>query len=384
MTNVRTAYGIIADDLTGAGDAGVQFAAAGLRTRTLRDDWTPESLAGAEVVVVDTASRGLTAEQAYRRVRAAAARLQATATPVVYKKIDSTLRGPLGAEIDAVLDACGLNLALVCPAYPANGRTLEAGVLLVGGVPVAETPAAADPHAPVEESHLPTLLRGQARRTVQLLHRPPSGHTRATLTAELHKLTAGCGAGGAVVVCDAQDDADLTAIVLAAQSLEQGLAPLLVGSAGLARPLAGRLAAERNPGVLVLCGSLHPAARSQVRRLEQANDPHVTIMSTPDQAGIYPDPAAVLAEKAQAWLAAHAAHGIVVTGGDTLHAVLRALQAHGVDLIEEAAPGIPLGRIAGGPWAGLRIVSKAGGFGGPDALANAAQLLMRKDAIDGK
>ena len=146
MTSVRTAYAIIADDLTGAGDAGVQFAAAGLRTRTLRDDWTPESLAGAEVVVVDTASRGLAAEQAYRRVAAAAARLQAAATQVVYKKIDSTLRGPLGAEIDAVLDACGLNLALVCPAYPANGRTLQDGVLLVGGIPVAETPAAADPH----------------------------------------------------------------------------------------------------------------------------------------------------------------------------------------------------------------------------------------------
>ena len=136
--------------------------------------------------------------------------------------------------------------------------------------------------------------------------------------------------------------------------------------------------------MLVLCGSLHPAARSQVRRLEQANDPHVTILSTPEQAGVYPDPAAALAEEAHAWLAVHAAHGIVVTGGDTLHAVLRALQAHGVDLMQEAAPGIPLGRIAGGPWAGLRIVSKAGGFGGPAALADAAQLLMRKDATDGR
>ena len=384
MTSVRTAYGIIADDLTGAGDAGVQFAAAGLRTRTLRDDWTPEYQAGAEVVVVDTASRGLAAEQAYRRVLAAAARLQAAGTQVVYKKIDSTLRGPLGAEIDAVLDACGLNLALVCPAYPANSRTLEYGVLLVGGVPVAETPAAADPHAPVQESHLPTLLKRQTRRAVQWLHRPSSGHTRATLMAELHTLAAGCRADGAVVVCDARDDADLAAIVLAAEGLEQGLAPLLVGSAGLARPLADRLAAERNPGVLVLCGSLHPAARSQLHWLEQANDPHVTILSTPEQAGVYPNPAAALAQEAHAWLAAHAARGIVVTGGDTLHAVLRALHAHGVDLIQEAAPGIPLGRIAGGPWAGLRIVSKAGGFGRPGALADAAQLLMRKDATDGR
>jgi D-threonate/D-erythronate kinase len=384
MTSVRTAYGIIADDLTGAGDAGVQFAAAGLRTRTLRDDWTPEYQTGAEVVVVDTASRGLSAEQAYRRVAAAAARLQAAAIQIVYKKIDSTLRGPLGAEIDAVLDACGLNLALVCPAYPTNGRTLEDGMLLVEGIPVAQTPAAADPHAPVQESHLPTLLKRQTRRPVHWLHRPPSGHTRTALAANLQALAACCRAGGAVVVCDAQDHADLAAIVLAAQNLAQGLAPLLVGSAGLARPLAANLAAARNPGVLVLCGSLHPVARSQVRWLERANDPRVTILSAPAQAEAYPDPAAALADEARAWLAAHAAQGIVVTGGDTLYAVLRALQAHGVDLDQEAAPGIPLGRIAGGPWAGLRIVSKAGGFGGPGALADAAQLLMRKDAGDGR
>ena len=73
MASKRAAHAVIADDLTGAGDAGVQFAAAGMRTRTLRDDWTPAHLAGAEVVVVDTASRGLTAADAYRRVRAAAA-----------------------------------------------------------------------------------------------------------------------------------------------------------------------------------------------------------------------------------------------------------------------------------------------------------------------
>ena len=76
MASKRTAYAVIADDLTGAGDAGVQFASAGLQTRTLRGDWMPVHLAGAEVVVVDTASRGLAPKHAYRRVRAAAERLQ--------------------------------------------------------------------------------------------------------------------------------------------------------------------------------------------------------------------------------------------------------------------------------------------------------------------
>ncbi len=389
MASKRAAYAVIADDLTGAGDAGVQFAAAGMRTRTLRDDWAPTHLAGAEVVVVDTASRGLTAADAYRRVRAAAARLREAAVQVVYKKVDSTLRGPLGAEIDAAMDACRPTLALVCPAYPAQGRTLVDGVLLVGGVPVAKTPAAADPQAPVQESHVPTLLTRQMRRPVQWLQRPAAGYSGTHLVAKLLALKEGYDDAGGIVVCDAQDDEDLAAIVLAAHSLEVSSAhpPLLIGSAGMARPLAARLA-QRMKGldtnVLVLCGSLHPAARVQVHQVELANNPQVTILTTPAQPGFHPDPAGALAAEAQAWLAEHAASGIVVTGGDTLGALLRALEAHGVDLEQEAAPGIPLGRIAGGPWAGLRIISKAGGFGGPNALVDAVQLLTRKDASNGR
>ncbi len=389
MTSKRAAYAVIADDLTGAGDTGVQFAAAGARTRTLRDDWTPAHLAGAEVVVVDTASRGLSAADAYRRVRAAAERLQEAAVQLVYKKVDSTLRGPLGAEIDAVMDACRPTMAIICPAYPAQGRTLVDGVLLVGGVPVAKTPAAGDPQAPVQESHVPTLLTRQMRRTVQWLQRPAGGYSDTHLVAKLQALMAGYDDAGGILVCDAQDDGDLAAIVLAAHSLELTSARslLLIGSAGMARPLAAQLAQQMkglDTGVLVLCGSLHPAARVQVHQVELSNNPQVTILTTPAQVGSHPDPAGALAAEAQAWLAEHGASGIVVTGGDTLGALLRALQAHGVVWEQGAAPVIPLGRIAGGPWAGLRIISKAGGFGEPSVLVDAVQLLTRKDASNGR
>jgi len=202
MASKRAAHAVIADDLTGAGDAGVQFAAAGMRTRTLRGDWMPAHLAGAEVVVVDTASRGLTAAEAYRRVRAAAERLQEAAVQLVYKKVDSTLRGPLGAEIDAVMDVCRPTMALVCPAYPAQGRTLVDGVLLVGGVPVAKTPAAADPQAPVQESHVPTLLTRQMRRPVQWLQRPAAGYSGTHLMAKLRALKESYDDAGGIVVCD--------------------------------------------------------------------------------------------------------------------------------------------------------------------------------------
>jgi uncharacterized protein YgbK (DUF1537 family) len=83
-----------------------------------------------------------------------------------------------------------------------------------------------------------------------------------------------------------------------------------------------------------------------------------------------------LAQGAVSWLESHAAAGLVVTGGDTLEALLAALDARGVDLERALAPGIPLGHIAGGPWAGLPIVSKAGSFGEPGALLEMARHLI--------
>jgi uncharacterized protein YgbK (DUF1537 family) len=91
---------------------------------------------------------------------------------------------------------------------------------------------------------------------------------------------------------------------------------------------------------------------------------------------------AQLAGEAAAWLSAQGAAGtagIVVTGGDTLYALLRALGARGVDLEREVTPGVPLGTVAGGSWAGLPLISKAGGFGGPALLLDAALLLLDLD-----
>jgi uncharacterized protein YgbK (DUF1537 family) len=400
-------YAILADDLTGGGDAGVQFATAGLRTRTLLDDWTATDLWGADVAVISTGSRHLAPRAAYDRVHRAATRLHAGGVTVVYKKIDSTLRGPLAAELDAALDACELPLAVVCPAFPALGRTLQGGMLLVEGIPVAMTAASTDPVAPVRESHLPSLLAQGTRRPVHTVTRPEGGHRRDLLAAELAALEVNgnaCGGASRIVVCDAEDDADLAAIVGAAQGERSRI--LLVGSAGMARPLAALLAArvraQTARQVLVACGSLHPAARTQMHFLAQAANPYVKLLATPipqDHAAyeipgaapaqsVPPEattavlPVAQLAGEAAAWLTAQGiagTAGIVVTGGDTLYALLRALGARGVDLEREVIPGVPLGTIAGGSWAGLPLISKAGGFGGPALLLDAAELLLDLD-----
>jgi uncharacterized protein YgbK (DUF1537 family) len=405
-------YAIVADDLTGAADAGVEFAQAGWRTRTLGQGWQPADLQqaradGIQVIVIDTQSRGCAPVAAAARVQAAAAQLADAGAAIIFKKIDSTLRGPLGAELDALLDAldagpaAGSVLAVVCPAFPAAGRTLRDGVLYAHDVPVAQSAAGRDPVTPVTESHLPTLLRGGARRPVLACPPPPRAGAAGDLAADWR---ARLPQGGCVVV-DAQDEEDLARIAGAALADPAGL--LLVGSAGLAQPLAAALArtpSRKGPGeawlgestlapswketprgpVLVVCGSLHPAARAQLRALPAQLAPAAfTLLATPDQPlpNTAPPKAAsqqaaqALAQTARAWLQTHAAAGLVVTGGDTLASLLAALNARGIDLERALAPGVPVGRLAGGPWAGLPVVSKAGGFGAADTLVQAVRHL---------
>lgn len=396
-------YAILADDLTGAADTGVEFARAGWRTRALGPGWLPAELAGAEVVVIDTASRGLGPAAAYGAVRQAAAALAAAGAQLLYKKIDSTLRGPLGAELDAVLDALaaagGPALAVVCPAFPAAGRTLAGGVLYVHGVPVAQTASGRDPITPVSESRLPALLAQTAL----------TGRRPVALCGAAERWAERLPAGGLAVV-DAGSEDDLARIVQAALACTPP--PLLAGSAGLARPLAVALArahgkaapaGENGPAVedavqpggaggaavLVVCGSLHPAARAQAAVLAAQIEagalpcPCTLLMTPAALAGAATAPAQALAGEALAWLQAQAAAGLVVTGGDTLVSLLGALGAGGIDLERALAPGLPLGRVSGGPWHGLRVASKAGGFGDAGILVRAVRAVGGGDGVTG-
>src|SRR6266404_9236036 len=137
---------IIADDLTGAADCGIVFAVAGLptfvsfghlRTNVL-DGWDET-----RVVAVDTDSRGLAVGAAVERVLGAAREACRTGSRVLYKKIDSTLRGNVGAEIEAthraVVEARGRALVILSPAFPSTGRTVRDGRVLVNGIPLDQT-----------------------------------------------------------------------------------------------------------------------------------------------------------------------------------------------------------------------------------------------------
>ena len=427
---------VIADDLTGANDTGVQFAKQGLKTIVLMGKDFPYGMSDDDVVVMDSQSRSLTPDEAYRKVAALAVQVRDGGFYAVFKKIDSTLRGNVGSEIDAIMDTCGQDLAVVVPAFPKNGRTIVGGYLLVHGAPLEATEVARNPLCPVTESHIPTLLSGQTVRQVGHVGIKSVAGGLESVLAAMERMIA---AGKRVIVCDAWQEDHLRMAAAAAAHL--GRSVLWVGSAGLAEHLPALLglataAPETNPRkcnpaaakpVVVLAGSVSNVTRGQVQMLKQQADmvcveadpcelmqpetatreisrcltvalnavksgKDVVITTgcsggTVDRVGkkalslnlsmqrTAEGIAAGLGELCRRIATGATLGGLVLTGGDTARSCCEHLSATGLTIVEEVAPGIPLGVLKGGPCDGMWVVTKAGAFGSEDALCRAVDFL---------
>ena len=356
---------ILADDLTGACDTGSVFAGIGAvpvtvwRNAMPRIDETPERSAPARVRVIDTESRRLSASDAATRVTRAA---RACPAARYFKKIDSTLRGRIGAEVEALMTAAGVTRALVCPAFPAQRRTVVDRELLVDGAPIAA--------ATLPTSNVVTLLRPQLTRPIAWT---PLAEVRAGRDALADRLAR---LDGMVIVADAETDHDLDRLIDAALMLDA--APLLVGAAGLARALAARLGVLRERVALppaqrwlVIAGSLNAATRRQV---QVARDAGLTVIATADAAADDGGEAARrLAADARDLLRAQPFDIVLVTGGDTAVALYDAFGGGRLELLGPPAPGLALARLVVPEGEALWLVTKAGGFGQPDLIVSLAK-----------
>ncbi len=389
---------VIADDLTGAADCGVQFVRAGYRTAVIFFDGETMSVPGeVDAVVVDTDSRSLDAEAARERVLAAGEALRDAR--IFYKKLDSTLRGPIAAELGAALEASGRPRAVIAPAFPSAGRATRSGVQFVRGEPVHKTELAEDPNTPVTEGHIPSLLDGLGPVTVLGIGGSADGASR-----------------DAWIVADAETDAHLDALV---HSVPDPSEVLWAGSAGLALALGNAYPGPNSGGprgrpspvssVLVAVGSVSETSREQLRRLEDepdvvhvpldsrlfAADPEravretlaaarealedgnsVAIYSTDERASGLADRISGGLAKVVAGLSdAGLVHALVLTGGDTAVRVSRGVGARGILIEDELEAGVPIGTlICPKPYP---VVTKAGGFGTPETLLNALRALKR-------
>jgi uncharacterized protein YgbK (DUF1537 family) len=417
---------ILADDLTGAADCGLQATRRGLRTVVAFGAPGTEVPGEAEVLAWDLDTRSGSAAAAYAATVTAARAV--AADDHVYLKVDSTLRGHIGAAIDAALEGTGARVAVVAPAFPAMGRTTVGGRHLVGGAPIDSVEAGRELAWPTSSSDLTGLLKAQSRHAVAHLDLDTlrAGGAVAAVGGLLD------GAGG-ILACDSERDSDLRRLV--AELLAAGERVLWVGSAGLAESLTRELTADAEPrrsdaplaggAVLTVAGSIAASTRAQVQAL----------LALEDVAGVAVDPAllavggdAANAEVARAGaalgaalgtgadavlyvpvdeaalaaverieqtgggslrrLSARIAHGLaqivaaqasehaigamVLTGGETGRAVCDALGIWGMELFGEVEAGVPVGRALG---RSVNVVTKAGAFGESLSLVNARHSL---------
>lgn len=421
---MATRIGILADDLTGASDTGLQFRQAGLRTWVVtRLPRAAEDLPGeVEVLSINTASRHLTGAQASERARDALAWLKSQGCRSFYKKLDSTLRGPMGAEIDALRRDLGSELAVVAPAFPEAGRTTLGGYQLVDGVPVSLTAYGQDPLYPVTESHLPTHL-SRMGEPVGLIEWKTVLEGPAAIAAELFRMRT---AEVRTVVVDAVRPEDLRALATAIHQAPYMILP--AGSAGLASalvetrgalPLFARPEAPRGrllgklPPVFIVNGSANPVSLQQLEGLDAdvrkvvvdvrqllltddeeaerlarqvlqgllaGKDVLLTTATSPDQVrrdqalgtdlGLSPFQVGhllseVMGRLVQRVVSQGEVTHLALVGGETAASVLSQLPGDRLEILSEVLPAIPCSQLIGTP---LRIVTKSGGFGAPDAL----------------
>ena len=398
---------IVADDLTGAMDSGAQLARAGYRTAVAFRGSAIPPAPDLDAVAGDTDSRHLDPGSARERVREAARHFGEAG--IFYKKLDSTLRGQIVAELEATLEESGRSTCVIAPAFPSTGRTTVEGVQLVNGKPLHETQFAEDPVTPVREANLPTLLDAGGLEDVATLS--IGDLEDLDVVREIldnHRW----------VVADATKDTHLKALV---EVVPDPSEVLWAGSAGLVVALGevypgpgdGELSVDRpamGTRVLTVIGSTNPTVRDQLRRLDEESSVEpvplrsnkilsggavksaletcreflnkgssVALYSTDEEIleGETGRIVGMLAEVVVELSEDDLFDALVLTGGDTAVHVARGLGARGILLGGEIEPGVPLGTLIGdNPY---RVITKAGGFGTPETLLHAQNVLTGKD-----
>ena len=391
---------VLADDFTGACDAGIQFAKHGISTSVLLG--TPTFNGSTAVVVEDTETRNKTEESAYQTVRKSCRRCKNAGVELTYKKIDSSLRGNVGAELRALVDVF-MRPIVVCPAYPEYERSVKNGRLMIRGIPVHKTQFAKDPTSPVRSSDIEKMLVHQANAKIMkisLLHvrKGPRSLTQTILRFKKKGFRYFCP--------DAEDRADLKNI--AAACIQSHAIPC--GSAGLAAEVASKLQPRRRK-VVVLSSSTNEATlkelqrsarnsqtlliRAQIARLTGRSrkqeisrirqlvshglenhdvilvcsalyqkDLDTSLISRATGWGLVADPiASGLATAISPLALSGNIDGVLLTGGEMAAAFLKTIRASELELEKEILPGIPVGTVKLSRGRGLRVVTKAGGFG---------------------
>lgn len=405
---------VIADDLTGALDTGVQFAnrCVSVRVAAVNAAAVPEKIFHADVAVIDAEVRHKTSQQAYNICLGLVQQALRCGTDTVYIKTDSGLRGNIGAMFQAALDASGAAAAYYAPALPQMNRLTRGGIQYIDGVPINESVFGKDPFEPVRSPYIKDLFKNCRAEVV---------------TCQPRNLPPPPQDGQQIVICDAENAMDFQCIDMELQRTNS--LKILGGCAGFAAALPPFLGLAGEPirlpcikaPLLVLCGSLNPITKRQLEYGAAHGGIRISLQSeqlTPDY---FASPAgqdfltqieqrmqsgcdmlidtdgtetakdADTAEQLRGQIAEQlgllmalllerpAADNYLpmIIGGDTLMGFMQQLSEAEISPLGEAAPGAVLFTAPMATHVSRIIVSKSGGFGDEDLLSRIRQNLQK-------
>lgn len=405
---------IIADDFTGALDTGVQFAAGGAETRVVTNtEYDFNSVdENVQVLVLDAETRHLSQEEAYKVVFYITKKAYGSGIPFIYKKTDSALRGNIGSELKAVLDATKQTSLHFLPAFPKMNRVTRNGIHYIDGVPVHESVFGRDPFEPVKDSYIPEIIRSDVPVTV------------------IRKMEDWSGTPG-IMVYDASTEEELRA--KGKFLMNAGELHIMAGCAGFAGVLPSllKLGGGKEKKVtlakrfLVACGSVNPITGKQLdyaerhgferirmkpqQKLEtdyyqteegkeiltQWNDicgrKSCIIIDTNDLPGHsdtldYAREQGITMEELRVRISSTLGYVVkelislgleatlLITGGDCLTGFMKHIGREEITPVREMAPGTVLSEIAieGRTFA---VISKSGGFGCSTLMSDLAEVI---------
>ncbi|MEI8376907.1 MAG: four-carbon acid sugar kinase family protein [bacterium] len=412
--------GIIADDLTGANDTGLQFHLKGCNTQILFDATGEYNNKFSQAWAISTETRNLPPEKAAEKTFDVTKNiLNNLNAEYIYKKIDSTLRGNIAVETLAILEATEYDAAIILPAFPQEGRITVGGYHLLKGMPLERTEFARDPRSPIYESHIPTLLKSQIdnENLVGLIEFKTVSKGAGPILRELHNLI---NEGKKLIVVDSTSTTDMEQVALAISKSNFNILPC--GSAGLAQILAEEWFPNMNyqhiaktipqMPILVVSGSATSITKTQMLKLEEDEDMDAYFIKiTPDKLldelyedlterilnnlgkknivvlqacqienedvkkfltekgltpekipGLLTDYLADLTRK----VVAQKEVLLVLVGGETSYKCCNAITSRNLQIIDEVETAIPLCMDHKAQW----IVTKSGNLGNPKTLVN--------------
>ncbi len=416
---------IIADDLTGANDSSVQFASIGLKTAVAVPGFDVLSVKDFEVLVIDSESRDIDKDKAFYNVKKATEDLlKLNKDVILYKKVDSTLRGNIGSELEAVYKASSPSFILFAPAFIEGGRTTISGSQFLLGRKLELTELANIPKSPVTCSFIPKIIAKQTNLKTALLTLDVLNEGYESVLRHMQRFY---NDGAKIIISDAKEVAHLDLIAKASECFKN---VVYSGSAGFAKSLSKLLNKTEvhketidAKKILVLAGSISDVTRTQSHKLLSLNgvalfkaDPVLSIQNPKEAAfkasscvkelnksnntvlvcGAYL--ASDVDKSAQAGaeiglsyfecgermacfmaelmrLCANDFDAFILTGGDTAIHACNACNANLLNVLNEIEAGIPLLKIASGEQSGKYLITKAGAFGNPDSFVKAVNVL---------